>query len=90
MARWSCAACMSIRRLDDRASPGRCSKRQKMDRRRCRVLLLTLSTSEIQEAAIALYKDAGYKLLHEETVDTPSNKTVGSGIRRYYFEKALG
>jgi GNAT superfamily N-acetyltransferase len=57
--------------------------------RRRRVLRLTLSTAEIQVEALALYKAAGYKLLRE-TVDTPSNKTVGSGIRRYYFEKALG
>jgi hypothetical protein len=29
-------------------------------------------------------------LLREETADVASNKTIGSGIRRYYFEKALG
>jgi GNAT superfamily N-acetyltransferase len=58
--------------------------------RRRRVPLLTLNTSEIQVEALALYKAAGYSLLREETVDTPSNKTVGSGVRRYYFEKALG
>ena len=57
--------------------------------RRRDVLRLTLSTSEIQEAAHALYKNAGYRLLREETADQQNNKTVGSGIRRYYFEKAL-
>jgi hypothetical protein len=31
-----------------------------------------------------------YSLLREETADVASNKTIGSGIRRYYFEKALG
>lgn len=51
---------------------------------------LTLSTSEIQRAALALYKEAGYKLLGEETANVANNKTIGSGIRRYYFEKALG
>jgi GNAT superfamily N-acetyltransferase len=50
---------------------------------------LVLSTSEIQEAALALYKEAGYSLLREEIADAASNKTVGSGIRRYYFEKVL-
>jgi GNAT superfamily N-acetyltransferase len=51
---------------------------------------LTLSTSEIQAAALALYKEAGYSLLHDEIADVASNKTIGSGIRRYYFEKTLG
>ena len=51
---------------------------------------LVLSTSEIQEAALALYKENGYRLLREETADAASNKTIGSGIRRYYFEKVLG
>jgi GNAT superfamily N-acetyltransferase len=58
--------------------------------RRRRVSRLTLSTSEIQVAALALYKEAGYTLLREEIADVASNKTIGSGIRRYYFEKALG
>ena len=57
--------------------------------RRQGVSRLTLSTSEIQEAALGLYKNAGYRLLREETADELSNKTVGSGIRRFYFEKAL-
>jgi GNAT superfamily N-acetyltransferase len=51
---------------------------------------LMLSTSEIQGAALALYKEAGYRLLREEVADAASNKTIGSGIRRYYFEKVLG
>jgi putative acetyltransferase len=51
---------------------------------------LTLSTSEIQAAALALYKNAGYRLLGEKIANAASNKTVGSGIRRYYFEKSLG
>ena len=58
--------------------------------RRQDVSRLTLSTSEIQIAALAFYKKAGYRLLREETAEVASNKTIGSGIRRYYFEKALG
>ena len=50
---------------------------------------LELSTAEIQQAALALYKNAGYRLVREETVEALSNKTVGSGIRRYYLEKTL-
>ena len=58
--------------------------------RRQSISRLTLSTSEIQAAALALYKNAGYRLLGEKIADVASNKTVGSGIRRYYFEKSLG
>ena len=57
--------------------------------RRRNVSRLELSTAEIQQAALALYRNAGYKLVREETVEALSNKTVGSGIRRYYLEKTL-
>jgi GNAT superfamily N-acetyltransferase len=50
---------------------------------------LELSTAEIQQAALALYRNAGYRLVREETVEALSNKTVGSGMRRYYLEKIL-
>jgi GNAT superfamily N-acetyltransferase len=50
---------------------------------------LELSTAEIQQAALALYRNAGYRLVREETVEALSNKTVGSGMRRYYLEKTL-
>ena len=50
---------------------------------------LELSTSELQSAAVALYKRAGYRLLREAVVVDASNKTVGAGIRWYYFEKTL-
>jgi GNAT superfamily N-acetyltransferase len=50
---------------------------------------IELSTAEIQQAALALYRTAGYRLVREETVEALSNKTVGSGIRRYYFDKVL-
>jgi putative acetyltransferase len=50
---------------------------------------LTLSTSELQQAALAFYRNAGYALVREETAAAQSNKTVGGDIRRYYFEKDL-
>jgi putative acetyltransferase len=57
--------------------------------RRRNVARLELSTAEIQQAAFALYRNADYRLVREETVGALSNKTVGSGIRRYYLEKML-
>ncbi len=50
---------------------------------------LELSTSELQAAALELYRHAGYRLLREKVAVEASNKTVGGGIRRYYFEKEL-
>jgi putative acetyltransferase len=57
--------------------------------RRRNVSRLEVSTAEIQQAALALYRNEGYRLVREETVEALSNKTVGSGIRRYYLEKIL-
>jgi putative acetyltransferase len=57
--------------------------------RRRGIRRLELSTSELQEAAVALYYGAGYALVREATATDSSNKTVGAGIRRYYFEKLL-
>ena len=51
--------------------------------------LLTLSTSELQQAALSFYRGAGYRLVRQETGVAQSNKTVGGAIRRYHFEKAL-
>jgi len=50
---------------------------------------MDLSTSEIQAEALALYRNAGYELVREEVAEAASNKTVGGGIRRYHFTKAL-
>jgi putative acetyltransferase len=50
---------------------------------------LELSTSELQPAALELYRRAAYLLVREEIAEQASNKTVGGGIRRYYFEKRL-
>jgi GNAT superfamily N-acetyltransferase len=58
----------------------------------CRLLnvrRLELSTSELQPAALELYRHAGYRLLHEVVAEQASNKALGGGIRRYYFEKIL-
>jgi putative acetyltransferase len=51
--------------------------------------VLTLSTSELQQAALAFYRRSGYRLVREETAAAQTNKTVGGNLRRYYFEKAL-
>jgi len=51
---------------------------------------LELSTSELQGEALALYRNAGYRLVREEIARDASNKTLGGGLRRYYFEKTLG
>lgn len=50
---------------------------------------LVLSTSDLQQAALALYRNAGYRLVREEFAAEASNKTVGGGIRRYHFEKRI-
>ena len=57
--------------------------------RRRKIARLELSTAEIQSAAIALYESSGYRRVREETTEIASNKTVGSGIRRYHFTKLL-
>jgi GNAT superfamily N-acetyltransferase len=57
--------------------------------RRRKIVRLELSTAEIQSAALALYRNAGYQLLGAEVADVGSNKTVGSGLRRFYFQKIL-
>jgi putative acetyltransferase len=46
--------------------------------RRRKIFRLELSTSELQEAALAF-----------DLAQIGSNKTVGAGVRRFYFEKCL-
>ena len=41
--------------------------------RRLKVFKLELSTSELQSAALALYRNAGYRLVREEFAETASN-----------------
>jgi hypothetical protein len=38
---------------------------------------------------LALYQNAGYELVREEIATDASNKTLGGGIRRYHFTKAV-
>jgi putative acetyltransferase len=51
---------------------------------------MVLSTSELQQAALRLYRSAGYRLVREEVATAATNRTVGSGLRRFYFEKQIG
>ena len=86
---------MELRRMYVKPSARRRGIAKKMLRfaedecRRRSVARLELSTAEIQTAALALYRTAGYALVREETAEGLSNKTVGSGLRRYFFEKNL-
>jgi len=50
---------------------------------------MNLSTSELQREALSFYQNAGYEPVGEELAVVASNKTLGGGIRRYYFTKAL-
>jgi putative acetyltransferase len=50
---------------------------------------MVLSTSELQQEALSLYRNAGYELVREEVAAAASNKTIGGGIRRYHFSKLL-
>jgi len=50
---------------------------------------MVLSTSELQQAAISLYRNSGYRIVREEIAVEQSNKALGGGIRRFYFEKYL-
>jgi putative acetyltransferase len=57
--------------------------------RRRKIVRLELSTSELQAAALAFYRRAGYEMVREEIVEAASNKTLGGGLRRYYFQNVL-
>ena len=57
--------------------------------RRRRRPRMVLSTSELQQEALSLYRNAGYQLVREEVAVAASNKTLGGGIRRYHFTKIL-
>ena len=67
---------------------GECSNSPNRNRRRNRPRL-DLSTSELQSEALAFYENAGYARMREEVAVVASNKTIGSGIRRYHFTKVL-
>ena len=57
--------------------------------RRLGYRLMVLSTSELQEAALALYRAEGFRYVREERADAATNKTIGGGIVRHHFEKDL-
>ena len=50
---------------------------------------MILSTAEVQQAAIAFYRRAGYRLVKTEVADATSTKTAGGGLTRFHFEKDL-
>ena len=50
---------------------------------------MTLSTSELQPAALLLYEAFGYQRVADVVAKDPSNKTIGGGVRRYHLEKDL-
>ena len=50
---------------------------------------LDLSTSEVQGEALAFYRAVGSGQVREAGAEAASNKTIGGGIRRFHFEKAL-
>ena len=57
--------------------------------RGCGYRRIVLSTSELQVAARRLYESSGYHLVREEKSAAASHKSVGAGLTRYHYEKAL-
>ena len=89
------ADAMELRRMyvDPKARRGGIGRRMLLyaedECRRRGIKRLELSTAEIQAEALALYRSAGYRLVREEFAELGSSKMVGSGTRRFYFDKAL-
>jgi len=52
-------------------------------------LKMVLSTSELQSAAVGLYRAAGYRLVRQEIAAQASDMTIGGGIVRFHLEKWL-
>lgn len=50
---------------------------------------LILSTSELQAAALALYRTAGYREVRQDVATQATNKTLGGAVRRFHFEKTF-
>ena len=50
---------------------------------------MALSTSELQPAALALYRACGFIETGTEIAEVVTNKTVGASLRRFYFQKPL-
>jgi len=79
--RWNCVVCMSTRPPDaaDRPVDAQfCAA----DARRLKVRRLELSTSELQPAALEMYRPRDIGCLHE-AVRAGEQQTLGGGIRRY-------
>lgn len=60
--------------------------------RRARLLgcsKIILSTSELQGAALSLYRKHGYDLLRTETAAAATVRTIGGGIVRFHLQKQL-
>lgn len=51
---------------------------------------MVLSSSELQPAALALYRAAGYREVRQGVATHATNKTLGGTVRRFHFEKTLG
>jgi len=89
------ASAMELRRMyvaPDQRRQGIAGKMLAFAEDHCRannVAQLDLSTSEIQSDALSFYRSAGYVLVREEVAEAANNKTIGGGIRRYYFTKHL-
>ncbi len=50
---------------------------------------ILLSTSELQEAALALYRAQGYMLVSEEVSKAQTMRVIRSGVKRFHFVKVL-
>lgn len=50
---------------------------------------MVLSTSELQSAALNLYRSAGFREVRQDVAMQATNKTLGGAIRRFHFEKEL-
>jgi GNAT superfamily N-acetyltransferase len=50
---------------------------------------MILSTAEVQAAAMAFYRNSGYRLVKTEVSDTMSTRTAGGGLTHFHFEKPL-
>jgi len=86
---------MELRRMyvdTDRRRSGIGGKLLQFAENQCRadnMYQIDLSTSEAQPEALMLYRNSGFELVREEVAEAANNKTIGGGIRRYYFKKDL-
>jgi len=48
---------------------------------------MALSASELQQAAISLYRNSGYQIVHEEIRREQSNKAVGGGFDGFILKR---